>query len=142
MPKMKILDLFCCGGGIATGYFQGFSEWFDVEIWGVDICPQQNYPYIFVESGALKFLTENGADFDFLHASPPCQSHTSLNALHKKEYPCFIEQVRKEFIRLSKPYVIENVPGAPLQNPILICGHDLGMPMHGHRIFETSPFIL
>lgn len=142
MPKLKILDLFCCGGGAAEGYRQGFEgAGFEVLVTGIDIEPQPNYPFNFIQFDAIEFLDKYGKDYDFLHASPPCQSHTSLKHLHGKSYPCFISPTRGRFRRLGKPYVIENVVGAPLEFPITLCGHSLGMPMHGHRLFECNPFV-
>lgn len=141
-PQIRILDLFCCGGGAAEGYRQGFSDaGFEVEITGIDIEPQPNYPFNFIQSDAIEYLDKYGQKYDFLHASPPCQSHTSLRHVHKRSYQCFIVPTRERFRKLGKPYVIENVVGAPLEFPITICGHSLGMPMHGHRLFECNPFV-
>ncbi len=42
---------------------------------------------------------------------------------------------------IGKPYVIENVPGAPLVNPITLCGTMFGLQVIRHRLFECSPAI-
>jgi len=55
------------------------------------------------------------------------------------EYLKLIEPLRKLLISIGKPYVIENVPGAPLINPIELCGSMFGLPLIRHRRFETSP---
>lgn len=36
------------------------------------------------------------------------------------------------------PYVIENVPGAPLLDPVLLCGSMFGLRTYRHRLFEAS----
>ncbi|MFE4399475.1 SAM-dependent methyltransferase, partial [Kitasatospora sp. NPDC056808] len=66
--KPRLLDLFCCQGGAAKGYADaGF------EVTGVDIRPQPRYPYTFVQAEAVAFVLAHGAEFDVIHASPPCQ---------------------------------------------------------------------
>ena len=63
--RPKLLDLFCCAGGAAMGYHRaGF------EVTGVDIAPQKNYPFEFVQTDALEYLAEHGKNFDVIHASP------------------------------------------------------------------------
>jgi DNA (cytosine-5)-methyltransferase 1 len=37
---------------------------------------------------------------------------------------------------------MENVPGAPLMNPVRLCGTSFSIPVRRHRIFETSQPIL
>src|SRR5271166_1559930 len=118
-PKYRILDLFCCAGGAAMGYAQaGF------EVVGVDISPQPNYPFLFVQADALKLDMQYLATFDALHASPPCQSYSDLAKRNGNgdKWPRLIEPVREMFIRSGRPYVIENVEGAPLINPVVLCG--------------------
>lgn len=71
--KPRMLDLFCCAGGAATGYSQaGF------QVVGVDIKPQPNYPYTFIQGDALCLEDNFIATFDAIHASPPCQSYSDL----------------------------------------------------------------
>ncbi|MBW4680616.1 MAG: hypothetical protein KME19_10925 [Microcoleus vaginatus WJT46-NPBG5] len=140
---IRILDLFCGAGGAATGYFQGFSEaGFDTEIIGVDLHVQPRYPFTFYQGDALEYFDKHGHQFDFLHASPPCQQHSILKAVAGREYPCFIQATRSRFKASGKPYCIENVVGAPLEFPITLCGLNVGIPMHGHRLFECRPIIL
>lgn len=133
---MKALDLFCCSGGAGTGLHQaGFK------VTGVDIQPQRNYPFDFVLSDVLELSADFLKQFDFIWASPPCQEHTSAGTqwrLAGKVYPDLIEPTREMLIASGKPYVIENVPGAPLINPTLLCGSMFGLRTYRHRLFETN----
>lgn len=132
---MKLLDLFCGAGGAATGYYRaGFTE-----IVGVDICPQKRYPFEFVLGDALEYVREHGHEFDAIHASPPCQDHTSLRFITGKRYPTYIELTRALLTQSKKVFAIENVERAPLVNPILLCGTMFGLRVIRHRLFETNP---
>ena len=133
---MKLLDLFCGAGGASVGYHRaGF------DVWGVDINPQKNYPFVFVQDDALDFLRKFGSEFDVIHASPPCQRHSAMSNCRPglaDTYPDLIDPVRELLIELGKPYIIENVPGSPLRDPITLCGHMFGLELYRHRLFETS----
>jgi len=134
---LKILDLFCGAGGAAYGYWLACQDaGIECEITGVDIKPMPRYPYRFVEADAMTFPLEG---YDFIHASPPCQAYTSLNAIWKKKHPELIGPTRKALKKLGKPYVIENVPGAPLENPFMLCGTMFGLRIIRHRLFEIYP---
>jgi DNA (cytosine-5)-methyltransferase 1 len=135
---MKLLDLFCGAGGAAMGYHQaGFDE-----IIGVDIEPQPRYPFEFVQADALEYLTKHGREFDLIHASPPCQAYSRATAWRgdRNNHPDMIATVREELICSGLPYIIENVEDARsrLQNPIMLCGTALGLPLRRHRYFEIA----
>ena len=143
---MRILDLFCGGGGAAEGYLRAFS---DAEIVGVDIADHSaNYPGIFVQGDAMEYLADNGRDFDFIHASPPCQGyspHVSSRSSQwvptkGKDEPRLIDWGRRVLIAQGKPYAIENVMGArnEMRSPVLLCGSMFGRKIVRHRLFETS----
>ncbi|MFA5416921.1 MAG: DNA cytosine methyltransferase [Bacteroidales bacterium] len=132
--KPRLLDLFCGAGGAGMGYSRaGF------EVVGVDNKPQKRYPFEFHQADALEYLQDHWQEFDVIHASPPCQKYSKLKGLTKKNYPKLIIPLRKKLIYLEKPYIIENVPGAELINPILLCGTMFGLKLIRHRIFETTP---
>jgi len=134
MPRL--LDLFCCAGGVAVGYSRaGF------EVVGVDIDPQPNFPFEFIQADALKLPIEFLKSFDVIHASPPCQSYSDLAKRNGNadEWPRLIEPVREMLINSGKPYIIENVEGAPLLNPVVLCGTMFkGLRVLRHRLFEAN----
>ena len=111
------------------------------DVTGVDIRPQPKNPHRFILADALYYLRQHGNEFDFIHASPPCQAYTKAGKQWRKEgreYADLIAQTRDELIRCGKPWVIENVPGAPLRNPILLNGSVFGIRVHRPRLFEAS----
>lgn len=131
---MKLLDLFCGAGGCSVGYHRaGF------EVVGVDISPQPNYPYEFHQGDALKFLLEHHHEFDAFHASPPCQAWTLAQRIRRNAHPDFITATRAAFGLIGKPWVIENVEGSPLRDPLTLCGVMFpGLRVYRHRWFESS----
>ena len=76
--------------------------------------------------------------FDFVWASPPCQKHCAFAHLHQKDYECFIDPIREKLKAWGGPYIIENVPGAPLFNTVQLCGSAFGLKVRRHRIFESN----
>lgn len=110
------------------------------EVEGVDLAPQPRYPFTFHQADALTFPLEG---YDVYHASPPCQAYTDLAHLTKRSYPRLIEPIRERLRATGKPYVIENVEGAPLIDPVLVCGVALGLRLgkyvlRRHRLFESN----
>ena len=141
MKKYKILDLFCKAGGAAKGYY---DAGFDVV--GVDIVPQPNYPYDFICMDAIEFLkTQDLSKFDAIHASPPCQAHSKCRQLSEArnngkygEHKDFIAVTRELLDKIGKPYIIENVDGAPLINPIALYGSQFNnLYTQRKRLFES-----
>ncbi len=134
--KPRILDLFCCQGGASAGYVAaGF------EVLGIDIDEQSRYPFSFVRRDALEFLADmivRGHDFAAIHASPPCQAHTKAQRIRAREHPDLIEPIRELLIFSGLPYVIENVPDAPLRDPVELCGSMFGLHTYRHRLFESN----
>lgn len=145
--RPRLLDLFCGAGGAAMGYHRaGF------EVVGVDIAPQPNYPFEFRREDALRFLLtwrymDHGhrafalSGFDAIHASPPCQRFSAMSACRPglaAKYQDFIGAIRVELRRSGLPYVIENVPGSPLIDPVMLCGRMFGLELYRHRLFESN----
>ena len=134
--KPRLLDLFCCAGAGARGYA---AVGFDVV--GVDIAAQPRYPYAFVQADAIeagRILLATGL-FAAAHASPPCQAHTDLQKQSKRAYLDFIPQTRELLQSSGLPYIIENVEGAPLLDPVLLCGAMFPeLRVYRHRLFESN----
>jgi DNA (cytosine-5)-methyltransferase 1 len=136
MSAPILLDLFCCQGGASAGYVAaGFR------VVGVDLEPQPRYPFEFIQGDALDFLRNYGGEFDAFHGSPPCQAFTLCQRIQGNEHPDLITPTRDLFETFGKPYVIENVPGAPLFDPVELCGAMFGLRTYRHRLFESSVFL-
>ena len=134
--KLRLLDLFCCAGGAGVGYARaGF------EVVGVDIAHQPRYPFEFIQSDALALDPEFVASFDAIHASPPCQSYSDLAKRNNNAdaWPRLIDPTRDLLNASGKPWVIENVEGAPLRNPVVLCGTMFpGLRVLRRRLFEAN----
>jgi DNA (cytosine-5)-methyltransferase 1 len=137
---VRILDLFCGVGGAAMGLHQALPE---AEIVGVDIKPQPRYPFTFIQADAMTYPLEG---FNFIWASPPCQRFSAMNNRfgHRPDRaPDLIDSVRQLLLKSGTFYVIENVPGAPLHHPVVLCGSmfNLQIPkgcLRRHRLFESN----
>jgi DNA (cytosine-5)-methyltransferase 1 len=139
MSKPRLLDLFCGGGGAGMGYHRaGF------DVVGVDINPQGNYPFEFIQADCLGLDPAFLRSFDAIHASPPCQAYTRKAAdwgrkrNHWIEHPDLVEPTRTMLAASGRPFVIENVPGAPIRPDIVLCGTMFGLRIVKHRCFELS----
>lgn len=110
------------------------------DVVGVDISPMRDYPFEFHQADALEYLAEHGREFDFIHASPPCQRYSAMQHIwkNKEEHPDLIVPTRRLLVKSGKPYVIENVVGSALINPIMLCGTMFGLKIIRHRIFESN----
>ena len=148
--RLTLLDLFCGGGGSAEGYRRaGFR------VIGVDI---EDHSRAFARIGCefhrldwQEGLRRFGSGADVIHSSPPCQRFSIASRCRPglaARYPDLIAPVRVALQATGKPYVIENVPGAPLIDPVMLCGSMFGLqaefPPHGtvglqrHRLFESN----
>lgn len=146
--KPRLLDLFSGAGGCARGYqLAGFH------VTGVDIEAQPRYAGDhFIQADALEFMHElvsvgpASLQYDAIHASPPCQAHSTIAKQIRKmgwtqnEHPDLVPQTRELLQASGLPYVIENVVGAELVNPIVLCGSSFGLNVRRHRLFELHGF--
>ena len=141
-------DVYCGAGGATKGYQRlGFY------VIGIDVNPQRRYcGDEFIQMDAMEFfarlLSGEYPSPAAIHTSPPCQAF-SLAAQqwrnNGKEYPDMVSETRDALKATGKPYIIENVPGAPLINPTVLNGAFFGMNLRRTRWFETSfdiPFFL
>jgi DNA (cytosine-5)-methyltransferase 1 len=140
MNRPRLLDLFCGAGGAAMGYHRaGF------DVVGVDIEPQPHYPFEFHQADAMTFAYRLG-EFDAVHASPPCQDWSLLHRNYGQPAHGtggLLLRTLELFQDLQKPWVVENVVGAPLPSAIELCGASFGLGASGldlnrHRRFQCS----
>lgn len=133
------LDLFCGAGGASKGIHDaGFTD-----IVGVDNRPGLNYLYDYYCEDAVDFMALGLSDFDFIWASPPCQAYSWSSACRRNEgveYDDLVEITRHYLQKSGKPYIIENVVGAPLLNPVMLCGTMFPgkLKVFRHRLFESN----
>lgn len=133
MPRL--LDLFCGAGGAGMGYHRaGF------DVTGVDIKPMPRYPFAFIQADALEYVTEHGHEYDAIHASPPCQAYSSATKAwgRESEHADLYGSTRESLLVTQRPWVIENVIGAPYAHGVMLCGSMFGLDVQRHRMFETS----
>jgi DNA (cytosine-5)-methyltransferase 1 len=132
------LDLFCGAGGASEGYHRAGFEMF-----GVDCNPQPHYPFEFHQGDAMRFPLDG---FDFIHASPPCQDHSTLRTMHDGHgngwmLAATIERLEQH----GAPFIVENVPGS---GPALggqwvqLCGSSFGLKVRRHRLFRSNLAVL
>lgn len=122
------------------GYHRAFP---DAEIVGIDNKHQPRFPFTFYQADALEYLEQWGQDFDLITASPPCQAFSitaNLARAQGKESSTvdLLTPLRPILEALGKPYIIENVKGAPLINPVTLCGSTFGLRVRRHRLFESN----
>lgn len=133
---MRVLDLFCGAGGAGEGYHRaGF------DVYGVDIRPQDNYPFDMEVGDAMVYLTDHEwlSQFDLIHASPPCQHYSVTSSMHENTHPDLYGDVVDAVDKAPvSGWVVENVIGAPYHSGIVLCGSMFGLPVWRHRNFETS----
>ena len=142
--RPKLLDLFCGGGGAGMGYHRaGF------DVTGVDIKPQPKYPFTFIQGDVMKMLEVGYLrldDYDAVHGSPPCQLFSSVTpkAAKAAKHVDLLTPLREVFLAWGGTWVIENVPGAPMRQPLVLCGSEFGLRtkdgwwLKKHRLFESS----
>ena len=137
MNKPKVLDLGCKAGGASKGLEQaGF------DVTGLDIEPQPHYPFPFILADMMTHPLEG---YDCYWASPPCERWSScVNPTGGKEWrlkhPDLITPMRQRLLEMGKPFVLENVPGSPLQNYIKVDGTMVGIRTIKERWFECHGF--
>ena len=137
--RKRLLDFCSKAGGTSMGYHMaGF------EVWGSDIQRQPNFPWRdrFYKFDITKLddkqIANIGRNFDAVCGSPPCKGYSITKTLATRAHPKLVEFTRWVFEEIGLPYIIENVPGAPLIQPVQICGSGLGLRVQRHRYSETA----
>jgi DNA (cytosine-5)-methyltransferase 1 len=141
-----VLDLGCGAGGVSTGYRN--AGYLTI---GVDIEPQPHYPFEFIQADMLDVadhLIRYGrwrgielGEIDLVHVSAPCQRWSKQLRCRpelKEKYPDLITPMRPLLEEAGKPYVMENVEGAPLRDPVMLCGTMFRRELYRHRLLETG----
>lgn len=139
--KWRILDAFCGLGGAARGLMDAGAY-----VVGVDIKPQPDYcGDEFIQADAIRWMIKNRRRFDAVWASPPCQAHSLLTKGNRAKglfdnHQDLIPFTRRALERTEKPWVMENVPHAPMRKDLELCGLMFDLRVFRHRIFELSGF--
>jgi DNA (cytosine-5)-methyltransferase 1 len=110
---------------------------------GVDINPQPRYPFEFHRGDAMTWPLDG---FDAIHASPPCQDHSDLSALHAEHGTGWMLAATIDRLRpLRIPWVVENVVGRTVTMDgwwFTLCGSSFGLGVRRHRRFGSSHLML
>lgn len=152
MTRPRLLDLYCCEGGASMGYARAGFDVFGVDLF--EDFTQARYPFASHRGDAIEFVKAHGHEFDAVAASPPCQHASAgtraMRAHGKSRHPELIEPTRDALIATGLPYIIENVAGAALIDPVRLCwsmfrepgsvSNEDGVPlrMERHRLFESN----
>ncbi|WP_328493932.1 DNA methylase [Streptomyces sp. NBC_00414] len=144
-PRPRVLDLFSCAGGAATGYQR---TGFDVD--GCDIAARPNYPFPYHHGDALEYLahlitTGEIRRYAIVHASPPCQAKNTLTVGTNASrgwggtHVDLVAPTRDLLERTGLPYVIEQPNGqAEIRKDLTLCGEMFGLGVIRHRNFELG----
>lgn len=144
-----IIDFYAGGGGTARGLRQaGFQVvGVDVRFEGAKYYPG---PYIAADACEVGWLLAHGGrvratdkrwyarnDFVGAWASPPCQMYSVATPEERRDqHPDLVATTRAMLCGLALPWVMENVPGAPLNGTLVLCGTMFGLRVLRHRVFE------
>jgi DNA (cytosine-5)-methyltransferase 1 len=146
MPDIKLLDLFCSAGGCSVGYLQAARDLgLSIEITGIDVKPQPNYPFHFIQADAVDYADSMLKLYTHVHASPPCQAYSNGTAGGRAkgiDYAELYEPIRDIFYRSNLPCIIENVPGSPIRKDVVLTGLMFNLRVIRARWFECVNFFM
>jgi DNA (cytosine-5)-methyltransferase 1 len=146
--KILLLDLFCKAGGCSMGYYFAAQDLgYEIEIIGVDIEAQPNYPFTFIQGDAMVHLKKNWRKYTHIHASPPCQKYSNSTAPTRinnpeKEYSDICVTVQSFLESINRPSVIENVLQAPIRSDLVLNGDMFKLQVLRSRKFELNNFFM
>jgi len=134
---MRMLDLFCGDGLAAWGYWQSgrFGEIVGIDTQGRH---KRSYPFDFICKNALDLDYNFLLDFDFIHASPPCQAYSKATPDQSKHQRLILPTIQM-LEAAGRPYVVENVEGSSqeLRPNIVMAGQYFGLPIERRRYFRV-----
>lgn len=147
MSRPVLLDLFGCEGGAAEGYDRaGFEVW-SVDLDRVRASHNRHTWHVGDWLEGLGRALDTGR-VAAVHASPPCQAYSITRHTHSVPYPDLLAPVRAALAATGLPYIVENVPGAPMLCPLTLCGTEFGLTttdhdgstlyLRRHRLFESN----
>lgn len=129
----KLLDLYCGEGGASMGYdHAGF------QITGIDYLKKKRYPFKFILDEAIPYLINHWHEYDAIHMSPPCQKYSSDNTGDKTNCSADLEKLLIFCGYIPIPWIIENVPNAPLPKTISLLGPQFNLCVIRKRIFYSN----
>ncbi|QUC62985.1 DNA methylase [Streptomyces sp. A2-16] len=142
--RFRVLDTYCCIGGATAGYRLALPG---CHVTGVDIQAQPDYcGDVFHQGDAIEYIRAHGHEYDFIHASPPCQgegaptkgTNRARNAAIGRTYPRLIAPTRAALRATGRPFVMENVAGSEVRKDLRLCGEMFGLAVLMHRYFELG----
>jgi DNA (cytosine-5)-methyltransferase 1 len=138
--RPRLLDLFCGAGGASVGYHRaGF------DVTGVDNKPHPDYPFEILIDDAMTVVRDRDYldTFDVVAGSPPCPRYSRITPEHTRhQHPDYLPPFRDAMKTWGGIYVIENVVGAPMDHPLMLCGSAFGLRVRRHRLFESNAFLM
>lgn len=90
------------------------------------------------DARALPFAEDATFDLGLFH--PPCQKWAVGSHIHgtSDDHENLLPVAREIAEQHCDEWIIENVPQAPLNDPVMLNGGMFGSPLHYERAFETS----
>jgi DNA (cytosine-5)-methyltransferase 1 len=138
--RPRLLDLFCGAGGASVGYHRaGF------DVTGVDNKPHPDYPFEILIDDAMTVVKDRDYldTFDVVAGSPPCPRYSRITPdTTRDSHPDFLPPFRAAVQTWGGVYVIENVVGAPMDHPVMLCGSAFGLRVERHRLFESNACLM
>jgi DNA (cytosine-5)-methyltransferase 1 len=146
--RPRLLDAFCGEGGAGMGYHRaGF------DVVGVDLSAKalRRYPFPAVRADAVWFIREHGHEFDAIHASPPCQSESTLRHRTGVDYLDLLTPTLDALQDFTAPWIVENVASTrKLPGALILCGTEFDLSaetstgrrwLKRHRRFGSNVFL-